>query len=63
MDYKFLFIVTSAIIPFKVGSANNQQERYEQTIKTISSNASIIPLVSSSDFPKLNASGFLSKLE
>ncbi len=55
MDYKFLFIVTSAIIPFKVGSANNQQERYEQTIKTISSirekdPGSIILLVESSQY-------------
>jgi len=43
MDYKFLFIVTSAIIPFKTGSANTESERYEQTLNTISSIRNKVP--------------------
>lgn len=43
MDYKFLFIITSAIAPFKSGSANTKQERFEQTLKTISSIRDKVP--------------------
>jgi len=43
MDYKFLFIVTSSIIPFKVGSIHSPQERFEQTLETIQSIRSKVP--------------------
>jgi hypothetical protein len=43
MTYNFLFIITSAIIPFKVGSANTTVERFEQTLQTISSIREKIP--------------------
>lgn len=43
MDYKFLFIVTSAIVPFRVGSANTREERYQQTLKTIQSIREKVP--------------------
>lgn len=55
MNYKFLFIVTSAIIPFKTGSTNTKEERYQQSLNTIASirnkvpNASIL-LVESSQY-------------
>ncbi len=43
MDYKFLFIITSAIIPFKSGSANTKEERYLQTLNTITSIRGKVP--------------------
>jgi len=43
MTYKFLFIVTSAIIPFKVGSIHTPQERFEQTLDTIQSIKDKVP--------------------
>lgn len=43
MDYKFLFIVTSSIIPFKVGSFHSPQERFEQTLETIQSIRTKVP--------------------
>ena len=43
MNYKFLFIVTSSIIPFKVGSAHSPQERFEQTLNTIKSIREKVP--------------------
>jgi hypothetical protein len=43
MDYKFLFIVTSSIIPFKVGSVHSPQERFEQTLNTIQSIREKVP--------------------
>jgi len=43
MDYKFLFIITSSIVPFKVGSAHTPQERFEQTLETIQSIRNKVP--------------------
>lgn len=43
MDYKFLFIITSSIIPFKSGSANTTDERFQQTLNTISSIRGKVP--------------------
>ena len=43
MDYKFLFIVTSSIVPFKVGSFHSPQERFEQTLDTIKSIRERVP--------------------
>jgi len=43
MDYKFLFIVTSAIAPFKFGSAHTKEERFQQTLNTIESIKSKAP--------------------
>lgn len=43
MDYKFLFIITSAIIPFRVGSIHTPQERFEQTLQTIKSIKTKVP--------------------
>lgn len=43
MEPKFLFIVTSAIIPFKEGSINSKEERYLQTLKTIESIREKVP--------------------
>jgi hypothetical protein len=43
MNYKFLFIVTSSIIPFKVGSTHSPQERFEQTLDTIKSIREKVP--------------------
>lgn len=43
MEHKFLFIVTSAIIPFKQGSINTKEERYLQTLKTIESIREKVP--------------------
>jgi hypothetical protein len=43
MNYKFLFIVTSSIIPFKVGSAHSPQERFKQTLDTIKSIREKVP--------------------
>lgn len=37
MNYKFLFIITSSIIPFRVGSVHSTQERFQQTLDTIRS--------------------------
>jgi hypothetical protein len=41
--YKFLFIVTSSIIPFKVGSIHSSQERFNQTLETIQSIRNKVP--------------------
>lgn len=43
MNYKFLFIITSSIIPFKVGSIHSPQERFEQTLDTIKSIREKVP--------------------
>lgn len=43
MNYKFLFVVTSAIIPFTSGSANTKEERFQQTLETISSIRKKVP--------------------
>lgn len=56
MDYKFLFIVTSALVPFKQGSFHLESEdRFNQTINTINSIREKVPnstilLVESSEF-------------
>lgn len=59
MNYKFLFIVTSAIIPFRVGSAHSAEERFEQTLATISSIRQKAPnsliCIAESSFEKLPA--------
>ena len=43
MNYKFLFIVTSSIVPFKVGSFHSPKERFEQTLDTIKSIREKVP--------------------
>jgi hypothetical protein len=43
MNYKFLFIVTSSIVPFKVGSFHSPKERFEQTLDTIKSIRERVP--------------------
>lgn len=43
MKYKFLFIITSSIIPFRVGSFHSPQERFEQTLDTIKSIREKVP--------------------
>lgn len=58
MNYKFLFIITSAIIPFTAGSANTKEERLDQTLKTILSIREKAPnsiiLLSESSYCKLS---------
>ncbi len=41
--YNFLFIITSAILPFKVGSIHSPQERFEQTLETVKSIRNKVP--------------------
>lgn len=43
MNYKFLFIVTSSIIPFKIGSFHSSEERFNQTLDTIKSIREKVP--------------------
>lgn len=43
MNYKFLFIITSSIIPFKVGSFHSPEERFKQTLDTIKSIRDRVP--------------------
>ncbi len=56
MDYKFLFIITSALHPFEKGSFHNlSEDRFNQTLKTIETVREKVPnstilLVESSEF-------------
>lgn len=43
MNYKFLFIITSSIIPFKVGSFHFPEERFRDTLYTIKSIRERVP--------------------